>query len=140
MRVHDAIRDLPTSRIAGISALGMGDPAVIPLWYGESDLPTPNFIGTAAMAALQAGHTLYTQKTGLPELRSTMRGSAGQAASPLHQVQASPSGRAAASTRPVAACYCRPVPKGVTPSELGRPCPNRPCSAISVSISFVVSR
>jgi hypothetical protein len=45
MRGRDAIRDLPASRIAEISALGMEDPAVIPLWYGEDDLPTPDFIG-----------------------------------------------------------------------------------------------
>src|ERR1700726_1410777 len=72
MRVREVIRDLPTSRIAEISALGMGDPAVIPLWYGESDLPTPAFVGAAATAALQAGHTFYTYKAGLPELRGTI--------------------------------------------------------------------
>ena len=72
MRVRPAIRDLPTSRIAEISALGMGDPAVIPLWYGEGDLPTPDFIGAAATAALHAGHTFYTYKAGLPELRATI--------------------------------------------------------------------
>ena len=72
MRVREVIRDLPTSRIAEISALGMGDPAVIPLWYGESDLPTPGFIGAAATAALQAGHTFYTYKAGLPELRAAI--------------------------------------------------------------------
>jgi len=72
MHVRDAIRDLPASRIAEISALGMGDPAVIPLWYGESDLPTPDFIGAAATAALEAGHTFYTYKAGLPELRSAI--------------------------------------------------------------------
>jgi aspartate/methionine/tyrosine aminotransferase len=72
MRVRDAIRDLPASRIAEISALGMGDPAVIPLWYGEGDLPTPGFIGAAASAALEAGHTFYTYKAGLPELRQTI--------------------------------------------------------------------
>jgi hypothetical protein len=37
MRVCHAIRELKPSRIAEISALGMGDPAVVPLWYGESD-------------------------------------------------------------------------------------------------------
>ncbi len=72
MRVRDAIRDLPASRIAEISALGMGDPSVIPLWYGESDLPTPDFIGAAATAAIQAGHTFYTYKAGLPELRGAI--------------------------------------------------------------------
>lgn len=72
MRIRDAIRDLPASRIAEIAALGMGDPAVIPLWYGEGDLPTPAFIGMAATAALQAGHTFYTYKAGLPELRAAI--------------------------------------------------------------------
>src|SRR6202045_4633174 len=72
MRVREVIRDLPASRIAEISALGMGDPAVIPLWYGESDLPTPGFIGAAATAAIEAGHTFYTYKAGLPELRATI--------------------------------------------------------------------
>ncbi len=72
MRVRDAIRDLPASRIAEISALGMGDPSVIPLWYGESDLPTPDFIGAAATAALAAGQTFYTYKAGLPELRAAI--------------------------------------------------------------------
>ena len=56
MQVRDAIRELPASRIAEISALGMGDPAVIALWYGEGDLATPDFIGAAATAALRAGH------------------------------------------------------------------------------------
>jgi aspartate/methionine/tyrosine aminotransferase len=70
--VRDAIQALPGSRIAEISALGMGDPSVIPLWYGEGDLATPDFIGAAAAAALREGHTFYTYKAGLPELRSTI--------------------------------------------------------------------
>ncbi|HEY8872927.1 MAG TPA: pyridoxal phosphate-dependent aminotransferase [Stellaceae bacterium] len=74
MQVRDAIRELPASRIAEISALGMGDPAVIALWYGEGDLATPDFIGAAATAALRAGHTFYTYKAGLPELRGAIAG------------------------------------------------------------------
>src|ERR1044071_6389830 len=72
MQIRPAIRDLSASRIAEISALGMGDPTVIPLWYGEGDLPTPAFIADAASAALRAGHTFYTHKAGLPELRATI--------------------------------------------------------------------
>jgi aspartate/methionine/tyrosine aminotransferase len=72
MQIRPAIRDLSASRIAEISALGMGDPAVVPLWYGEGDLPTPSFIADAASAALRAGHTFYTYKAGLPELRATI--------------------------------------------------------------------
>jgi aspartate aminotransferase len=72
MSVRHTIANLPASRIAEIAALGMGDPAVIPLWYGEGDLPTPDFIGRAATAALAAGQTFYTYKAGLPELRSAI--------------------------------------------------------------------
>jgi aspartate/methionine/tyrosine aminotransferase len=72
IRVRDRIHALPGSRIAEISALGMGDPSIIPLWYGEGDLPTPAFIGEAAAAAMRDGHTFYTYKAGLPELRSTI--------------------------------------------------------------------
>src|SRR5207244_1921298 len=72
MPVRAAIRDLSASRIAEISALGFGDPDVIPLWYGEGDLPTPGFIGAAATAAINAGHTFYTYKAGLPELRAAI--------------------------------------------------------------------
>lgn len=72
MSVRDAINALPTSRIAEISALGMGDPEVVALWYGEGDLPTPQFIGDAAAEALRAGDTFYTYKAGLPELRHTI--------------------------------------------------------------------
>src|SRR5262249_28190666 len=45
---------------------------VIPLWYGEGDLPTPEFISAAATDALKKGHTFYTHKAGLPELRATI--------------------------------------------------------------------
>jgi len=69
MRLRDVIRDLPVSPIGQIAALGMGDPGVMGLWYGEGDLPTPPVIGDAAVAALAAGHTFYTYKAGLPQLR-----------------------------------------------------------------------
>ena len=72
LRPRDKITELRVSPIATISGLGMGDPEVVPLWYGEGDLPTPDFIGDAAAAALRAGHTFYTYKAGLPELRETI--------------------------------------------------------------------
>jgi len=72
MSVRVAIRDLQASRIGEIVALGFGDPDIIPLWYGESDLPTPGFVGEAASAALARGETFYTYKLGLPELRQTL--------------------------------------------------------------------
>jgi hypothetical protein len=54
MTIREAIAALPTSPIAEISALGMGDPDVVALWYGEGDVPTPGFIGEAAAAAMRA--------------------------------------------------------------------------------------
>ena len=72
LRPRDKIAQLGVSPIAQISTLGMGDPEVIPLWYGEGDLATPGFIGEAAAAALRDGHTFYTYKAGLPELRATI--------------------------------------------------------------------
>ncbi|HTW51869.1 MAG TPA: pyridoxal phosphate-dependent aminotransferase [Stellaceae bacterium] len=72
MSVRQAIHDLETSRIADMVALGFGDPEVVALWYGESDVPTPSFIGEAASAAMRAGETFYTYKAGLPELRQTI--------------------------------------------------------------------
>ena len=72
MSVRAAIDALPASRIAEISALGMGDPEVVALWYGEGDLPTPAFIAEAAHEAMRRGETFYTYKAGLPELRQAI--------------------------------------------------------------------
>lgn len=72
LNIRRAIEDLPGSRIREISRLGMGKPGVIPMWFGESDLPTPEFIRNAAAASLQRGETFYTPNTGVPELRSAI--------------------------------------------------------------------
>ncbi|MGD8809668.1 MAG: pyridoxal phosphate-dependent aminotransferase [Gammaproteobacteria bacterium] len=70
--IRTRIRDLETQQILQVSRLALGDPKVIPLWYGESDVPTPDFIGKAASDALAAGHTFYTHKQGIPELRDAL--------------------------------------------------------------------
>ena len=49
------------------------DPEVIPLWFGEGDLVTPDFIREAAGAALDDGQTFYVHTRGLPELRSAVK-------------------------------------------------------------------
>jgi aspartate/methionine/tyrosine aminotransferase len=66
------VADLPTSRIGDVAAVGRGDPDVIPLWFGEGDLPTPRFICDAAERAMQAGETFYTWQRGIPELRDAI--------------------------------------------------------------------
>ena len=47
----------------------MGREDVLPFWFGEPDEVTPAFVRQAAVDALNAGDTFYTQNLGLPELR-----------------------------------------------------------------------
>lgn len=70
--VRPRIRNLSASLIAEVAVLGMGDPEVLPLWFGEGDLPTPRFITEAASRALAAGETFYTFERGIPALRQTL--------------------------------------------------------------------
>ncbi|MBV9521884.1 MAG: pyridoxal phosphate-dependent aminotransferase [Alphaproteobacteria bacterium] len=70
--MRPAIETLPASKIGEVAAVGFGDPAIVPLWFGESDLPTPAFICDAAAEALRRGETFYTFKRGLPSLREAI--------------------------------------------------------------------
>jgi aspartate/methionine/tyrosine aminotransferase len=70
--IRPAVVALPQSKIAEVSAVGLGDPAIVPLWFGEGDLPTPAFICDAAVASLRRGETFYTHKRGIPELRQAI--------------------------------------------------------------------
>lgn len=47
-------------------------PDVIPLWYGEGDRPTPDFIVRVATDSLARGETFYSLNAGLPELREAI--------------------------------------------------------------------
>lgn len=71
-RLRQNILDMPAQLIGEVSRLGMGQKGIIPLWYGESDIPTPAFISDAAHQAMQAGETFYTHKLGLHELRQAL--------------------------------------------------------------------
>jgi aspartate/methionine/tyrosine aminotransferase len=57
------------SGIGEVIAYGAGRTGLIPLWVGEGDRPTPDFIGEAAARALRDGHTFYTDMLGIPALR-----------------------------------------------------------------------
>ena len=61
-----------TSQIGLVADRGRDDPAVVKLWIGEGDLPTPPFIVEAAHRAMQAGHTRYATSLGLPRLREAL--------------------------------------------------------------------
>ena len=51
----------------------MDDPKVIPLWFGEGDIITPDFIRDAAKKALDDGETFYVHTRGLELLRLTIK-------------------------------------------------------------------
>jgi aspartate/methionine/tyrosine aminotransferase len=53
------ISELPASKIREVADAGIGRADLIPLWFGEPDLPTPAFICEAASRALRAGDTFY---------------------------------------------------------------------------------
>ena len=62
------VAGLEPSKIVALWQQGFGRDDLIPLWVGEGDLTTPQFICDAATKALAEGHTFYTHKRGWPEL------------------------------------------------------------------------
>lgn len=62
----------PESGIVAVMNYGRTLEGVIPLWTGEGDLPTPDFISKAASDSLAAGETFYTWQRGIPELRAAI--------------------------------------------------------------------
>ena len=63
---------LEESTIRAIANFGMTQPDVIPLWFGESDISTPEFIRQAAIDSLNQGQTMYTPNNGIPQLRQSL--------------------------------------------------------------------
>lgn len=79
MSIHSPLSGLrpeaseaPESGIVEVFNYGRNREGLIPLWVGEGDLPTPEFIGRAAQAGIEAGETFYTYQRGIPELRSAL--------------------------------------------------------------------
>src|SRR5947207_11847996 len=64
--------DLADTGISEVAMSVFGDPDVVPLWFGEGDLVTPDFVRDAAAKGLQAGETFYTWQRGIPELRAAL--------------------------------------------------------------------
>ena len=65
-------RETPESGIVEVFNYGRGREGLIPLWAGEGDLPTPEFIYQASVRSLAAGETFYTWQRGIPELRAAL--------------------------------------------------------------------
>jgi aspartate aminotransferase len=66
------IRALDLSGITKVAAMELGNPEILPLWFGESDLVTPKFIRDAATQALEEGKTFYTHARGILKLRKEL--------------------------------------------------------------------
>src|SRR4051794_21254782 len=66
------IAELRETPISEVAMSVFGDPEVVPLWFGEGDLVTPDFVREAAAKGLQAGETFYTWQRGIPELRAAL--------------------------------------------------------------------
>jgi aspartate/methionine/tyrosine aminotransferase len=66
------VRNMAPSGIVAAMKYGFGREGMIPLWAGEGDLPTPDFICDAATRSLKAGETFYTHQRGIPELREAL--------------------------------------------------------------------
>jgi aspartate/methionine/tyrosine aminotransferase len=62
----------PESGIVEVINYARGREGLIPLWAGEGDLPSPDFVNRAATEALLAGETFYTWQRGIPELRQAL--------------------------------------------------------------------
>ncbi|MGX8010194.1 pyridoxal phosphate-dependent aminotransferase [Mesorhizobium sp. ORM8.1] len=65
-------RAAPESGIVAVVNYGRTRDGMIPLWAGEGDLPTPDFISQAAARGLANGETFYTWQKGIPELRQAL--------------------------------------------------------------------
>ncbi len=63
---------VPQSRIREIADLAMSMDGVLKLYFGESNVPTPDYIKRAAQKAMSDGFTFYTSNAGLPSLRHTL--------------------------------------------------------------------
>ena len=68
-----SVERVPHSRIRELAEVAMSMEGVLRLYFGESNLPTPDYIKQAAIQALADGFTFYTENAGLPSLRRAIR-------------------------------------------------------------------
>ena len=63
---------IPHSRIRELAEIAMTMDGVLKLYFGESNIPTPEFIKQAARKAMEDGYTFYTSNAGLPSTREAL--------------------------------------------------------------------
>lgn len=69
---REKIKSIPLDNIANIAKQAFNNTDIIPLWFGEGDLPTPDFIGEAICVAIREGKGFYSHQNGIPEFRQTL--------------------------------------------------------------------
>ncbi|HKE23477.1 MAG TPA: pyridoxal phosphate-dependent aminotransferase [Bryobacteraceae bacterium] len=70
--VASSVESVPHSRIRELAEIAMSMDGVLRLYFGESNLPTPDYIKRAALDAMASGYTFYTENAGLPSLRRAL--------------------------------------------------------------------
>ena len=70
--LRQVIEEMPASQIREVAHNAIGLEGMIPLWFGEPDVSTPEFICNAAAEAMRSGRTFYTPNRGIPELRDAI--------------------------------------------------------------------
>jgi aspartate/methionine/tyrosine aminotransferase len=70
--LNSQMRAVVESGIVEVFNYGRNRQGLIPLWVGEGDLTTPDFIAAAGKRSLDDGETFYTYQRGIPELRETI--------------------------------------------------------------------
>jgi aspartate aminotransferase len=71
--IRPSIRNIEPNGIGKVAMLALGEPDLLPLWFGETDLKTPDFICDAAKRALDEGRTFYTHPRGIAPLRQAIQ-------------------------------------------------------------------
>ena len=67
-----AIEELPESLIRHVAEPNMDREGLVRLWFGEPDVPTPEFIKRAAVAALADNRVFYANNRGVLALREAI--------------------------------------------------------------------
>ncbi len=70
--ICETVARVPVENISSLARGRLGDPSIIPLWFGEGDVPAPAFIGQAMMRAVQGGQVFYAHQNGVAELRAAL--------------------------------------------------------------------
>tara|TARA_Y100000588_G_scaffold47220_1_gene44568 strand:- start:748 stop:1911 length:1164 start_codon:yes stop_codon:yes gene_type:complete len=72
LRIRPVLHHLKPQGISEISEYGADFDGVIPMWFGESDLVTPEAPRRALIESLESGKTFYQAQNGLPALRDAI--------------------------------------------------------------------